>query len=466
MTSWLLLCLPWLPGLLLARCLGYSLRRDPLACLPIAWLAACLLLGAGVQLALLLGLPPAWWGLLPIATSLLVVRWALRAQPAAAQVPPSGRAYAAFVWLGTGLLLLWALAGADRPCIEGDEGNIWSLKAKSLLVDFPQQFAAAQVHNLHPDYPQLNPLLQAYAYAVFGGVDGVWFANRVLVQLTTAMLWLGLAAALRRLLPAFAAALLASLLLLEPEYQQLLRTAYADGMVALGVMVAADAYLRWSRRPVPGDAWLIGMGLSFALWSKNETMLYCAAIVAAALVGAACRRWRAAAAAIAGAARPAKGWLWQVALLPALVVVGTFVWNKSFALQSDLLGANPTGKSMFRLLWEQWPERVPAMAQEAFRIAIDTAHAHVVLPLVLVVGLLRLRLRPLPGLWLLLLTLLFSWLGLHVVYVGSFLPLRFHLDTSYARVTFQLLPVALLLLAAALQPLAEQPAGADTARHA
>jgi hypothetical protein len=237
-------------------------------------------------------------------------------------------------------------------------------------------------------------------------------------------------------------------------------------MVALGVMVAADAYLRWSRRPVPGDAWLIGMGLSFALWSKNETMLYCAAIVAAALVGAACRRWRAAAAAIAGAARPAKGWLWQVALLPALVVVGTFVWNKSFALQSDLLGANPTGKSMFRLLWEQWPERVPAMAQEAFRIAIDTAHAHVVLPLVLVVGLLRLRLRPPPGLWLLLLTLLFSWLGLHVVYVGSFLPLRFHLDTSYARVTFQLLPVALLLLAAALQPLAEQPAGADTARHA
>ena len=53
-----------------------------------------------------------------------------------------------------------------------------------------------------------------------------------------------------------------------------------------------------------------------------------------------------------------------------------------------------------------------------------------------------------PRLALPMLALAGAFVGIHVVYVGSFLPLRFHLDTSYARVTFQLLPAALVLGAA------------------
>ena len=49
------------------------------------------------------------------------------------------------------------------------------------------------------------------------------------------------------------------------------------------------------------------------------------------------------------------------------------------------------------------------------------------------------------------LALIGAYTGLHVVYVGSFLELRMHLDTSYLRVLFQLVPVTLVLLAACWQ---------------
>jgi len=49
------------------------------------------------------------------------------------------------------------------------------------------------------------------------------------------------------------------------------------------------------------------------------------------------------------------------------------------------------------------------------------------------------------------LALLLAFLGVHAVYVGSFLELKFHLDTSYRRVLFQLVPAALVWFGALLQ---------------
>lgn len=432
---------PLLPGVLLLRACGLRWRDDPVAFAAWVWLAGCLLLGLYVQLDVLCG--PLVAILVLVGPMVALLAKLRRFQPAAVDpIAPSasvGNGYALFVLVGVAFCCLFVLAGADRPCIEGDEGNIWSLKAKSLLVDWPDLFASTQVYNLHPDYPQLNPLLQAWMYRWTGTQDFVQFENRWLVQLCDVALFLAVAGALRRRLPVIAAAGLSTLLLLEPEFHNLLRTAYADGMLALGLVVALDGFLRFRDTGDRRFGWLAGLGLAFALWSKNETMLYLGCAGLAALLT---RLWL----------RPERrgGSPRNLLLLgpAALVVAQTALWNRHFGMKSDLLGANPTGKSMFTLMAEQWRERVPALVAEAARVLTSFSHAHVTFALLLL-GVFLVPRRALGGRLALPVTALFgAFFGIHVVYTGSFLPLRFHLDTSYARVTFQLLPTALVLVAA------------------
>lgn len=447
---------PAVLGAFAMRALGLRWREDPLGHVAWAWLLGCLVLALGVQVAIEVRLPSTvWWGI-PIVLGAVLLAVTRRDNPSSNPVrpPPVGRGYAVFVLLGVALALLFVAAGMDRPCVEGDEGNIWSLKAKSLLVDWPAGFAAAQVYNLHPDYPQLNPLLQAWSYAWTGVPDFVQFENRWPVQLCNVALFVAVAAALRRRLAPLPAALLASLVLLEPEFSSLCRTAYADGLVALGVVVALDGWLRWREHGDRRFAWLAAFGLAFAVWSKNETMLYLVAAGGAALLT---RLWLPP---LAGGVSRRNLRL----LLPAACVVGySMLWNRRFGMRSDLFGNNPTGKSMFTLMAEQWPERVPALAGEALRLFVDVGHAHVVFALVLLGTALAPRRAFGPALALPVLALLAAFVGLHVVYVGSFLPLRFHLDTSYTRVLFQLVPAAVVLLGSMLAEVVAAPPARQTA---
>ncbi len=446
---------PAVLGALGMRVLGLRWRDDRLGYGAWAWLLGCLLLALGVQLALELHLPPTWWWIAPALLAIALGAFGGRCSwTPSAPAPRAGRGYTAFVLLGVALALLFVAAGMDRPCIEGDEGNIWSLKAKSLLVDWPAQFAAMQVYNLHPDYPQLDPLLQAWVYSWTGSPDFVQFENRWPVQLGNVALFVAVAAALRRRLAPLPAALLASLVLLEPEFSSLCRTAYADGLVALGVVVALDGWLRWREHGDRRFAWLAAFGLAFAVWSKNETMLYLVAAGGAALLT---RLWLPP---LAGGFSRRNLRL----LLPAACVVGySMLWNRRFGMRSDLFGNNPTGKSMFTLMAEQWPERVPALCGEALRLFVDVGHAHVVFALVLLGAVLAPRRALRSALALPVLALLAAFVGLHVVYVGSFLPLRFHLDTSYTRVLFQLLPAAVVLLGGLLAEVVAARANGQTA---
>ncbi|MFM1870657.1 MAG: hypothetical protein RL398_79 [Planctomycetota bacterium] len=431
-------------GWAVLRTVGVRRADEPLAWWAWAYLLGSLVLGLWMQAAVMLGAADAWWLHLGLLAVPAAAAWrgprrpssSLEAAVAGEPLAAVGRGYAVFVLLGAALAVWFAAAGMDRPCIEGDEGNIWSLKAKSLLVDWGSDFGPLQVYNLHPDYPQLNPLLSAWMYVWTGGEPFDQFRLRWPIQLGSVALFVALAAALRRRLPARFAAPLAALVLLEPEFLQLCRVAYADGMVALGLVVALDAGLAWHRRGDRRLPWLVGAGLAYAAWSKNETMLYLAAFAGAWVLLRLVRG--------AGRTLGAGG---RLALLPlAFVVANNVLWNRAFGMKSDLLGANPTGKSMFALMQEQWPERIPALLAEFGRLCVDLGHAHAMFAALAIAAVLCRRRLLDRGLAVPVVALAGALVGLHVVYVGSFLPLRFHLDTSYTRVLFQILPAAVLLL--------------------
>jgi hypothetical protein len=440
------LAMPAVLGVLALRTLGVSPRDDRLGFPAWAWLVGCLVLAASLQCCLELRVPPRWFWIAPLAVAagLAVaqhrstrVAAAPSADAAGAGPPRCGRPFALAVAAGAVLVLLHIAAGMDRPCVEADEGNIWSLKAKSLLFDWPARFAAMQHYNLHADYPHFDPLLQLWIYALHG--DVVHFENRLLVQLHGLALWFAVAAALRARLPALPAAALAAVVLFDDDFLVQCRLAYADGMLALGLAVALDAWLRWRDGGSRAFAWLAALALAAAAWAKNETALYLASAGLATLLARAFTR-------------PLAGGFGRrnlVLLLPtALLVAGTVAWNRRFGLRSDLLGDNPTGKSLFTLLVEQGPERAPVLLRAAGEVLLDPRRAHglfVLLPLaVLLVPRAALGARlALPTL-----ALAGAFVGVHVVYAGSWLDVRFHLDTSHTRVLFHLVPALAVWIAA------------------
>src|SRR5262245_49252914 len=272
-------------GVLVLRALGVRAALDGLGYAAWLWPLGCLWLSAALWLLLVLDVPPSLWWLAPLlaATPLLPAAWRGAPHPRPLPVPlPWSRGgqlvFAVVVLLGLCLGAYFAVAAAGTPCVFGDEGNLWSMKAKALYVDWPLGvFRDGQRAQSHPDYPLLNPLLQAWVYSQLGAVDQ--FANRVPIQLCTLSLWLATCAAVRRLLSPWLGALLLLPLLLDAEFRSACSTAYADGMVALGLVLALDGWLRC--RPLPPGApaaapmhALLVLGMAFALWPQKEAALY------------------------------------------------------------------------------------------------------------------------------------------------------------------------------------------------
>lgn len=432
---------PLLLGLFVLRACGIRPSDDRVACLGWAWMLGCLALGLLLFAWLHLGVPAwLWWTAIPfgvIATGLLAAQPRLRPVAGCPVPRPFDPWFAGFVVVGLAFCMLQVGAGMSWPCIEGDEGNIWSLKAKSLLLDpLSSGFAEAQRHNLHPDYPMLNPFLQAWVNA--GRDPLLHFENRLLVQCCGIALFLALAGALRSRLPGWLAGLLSLVVLLEPQFTAQCRLAYADGMVALGMLVAWDAWLRGREQGRLGWRWLAAAGLAFALWSKNEAMMYAAASFGGLLLGA--------------LIHPPAAWLPHLRgiaclALPALVVALQAWFNSIHGLQNDLLGANPTGRTLTELVVAQFDERAPVVAMRGAEQAFSLRAAHGVFALLLLAPIvlpLRCFARELAALTLMLLA---SLAGVHLVYVGSFLDLEFHLSTSHDRVLFHLVPLAVLWFA-------------------
>jgi hypothetical protein len=441
--AWAVLA-PWLLGVLVLRALGLRPRNDPLAFAGWSLCAGSLALGVLLLTALLLGVPPGWFWVLPLCGAAALAFWR---RPAATlpPVPVDGPWWLCGVGALLALTVLRMLAASAWPCFEGDEGNIWSLKAKTLFAGLGPEFASMQVFNLHPDYPLLNPLLQTWVYACNGGI--VLFENRWPVLCFVPAMVLIAAAALRRCLRPLPAFLVLVLLVGCREMRISSGRAFGDAMVACGMLLLLDGWLRWQDSPQPQYRRLAALGLAVAAWSKNETAMYVCAIAAGAAITALLERRR---------LRPLCLLPWIGPAIAVLAVQWTFNW--SFGLHNDLLGHNPTGKGMAALLLEQFPERVLPVLLRAGAEMIDPGSPQGAMLLLVPLGLFWAWWRGLfPRLWVPGFALLVALAGMHAVYVGSFLDLQRHMDTSYARVLFQALPAALLWLAALAAAMLARP---------
>jgi hypothetical protein len=454
---------------LLAR-IGLSGRDDALAFWGWAWMAGALGTGLLLLLWVWFGWPVRAAAAGPVA--LLVLFWlerrlrgtpgadaARRPADAAGAAGSGGTSTAASdgsrrggplarAVFGLCVVLAVVLTGnrivrADATVIVvGDEAAIWSSWAKALwwaggLNASYGAITSQPIGVEHADYPLLNPLLQLHAFAAAGRMTDV--ENRLPLQACGLALVLALAGGLRRRAHPALAGVLLLLFVTCTRFDVSLLFAEADGMVALGLLVALDALGRFVREPRPAWLALIALALAFLVGSKHEGSLLALSVVAGA---ACCPTLRHA---LGSLPRRAVALAWLA--LPVAVLAAGWAVNARFGFDNDML----EGRSPWPLIartFAQAPERlVPATQAMAGHLAGPALDTHrLLLAFLVLAGLFPRRLLlPSPAAWVLLLALI----GYTAVYVGTPHDLQWHVRTSLPRLLFHLLPGAVLWVGAA-----------------
>jgi hypothetical protein len=444
--AWALVA-PVLLGALVLRAIGVRIREDWLSWCAWVWPCGCFVLAASLWAALVAGAPTDWWPVVPFPVGAALAWIGSRAPGAdrvvaARSMSPCLKAAIAFA---VSLAAFHFVVASGFPCLLGDEANLWATKAKSLFLDWPMgEFAVAQRLSPHPDYPLLNPLLQAWVYAAEGEV--VHFENRWLILPFELCTVLAVAAAARRLVGDRVAAAFVVAMCLEPEHAHMATTAHADGMVGLGLVMALDGLLRERDAPHRSHRAIAAIGAAFALWSKNEATMYVGLAVAAFVFDALRRREM---------PRPGAAAPWM--LLPVGIAIGQIAWNRWFGLQNDLFGKGGPEGSVPELFVAQFSDRALPVLQAAASVLFDPRH----LQFVLLLPFLALVFAPRASLSRTLFAptcaLAGSFVVLHLIYIGSYLVLSFHLATSQLRVLYQLTPMALVWVAATARELRNGP---------
>jgi len=429
----------WLAGLLV---LGLFLYAWVLACAPFERVP--LAFGALAALLLATGLPRLR------ATE----RCALADEVAAAP------AWERWLWRAS-LAALLALAVSRVaatcavPVMEGDEANLWTLRAKLLWQHggISAGFLAdsADIELIyHADYPFLNAVLQLWSFCWAGGIDD--FAARLAIVACGPALWLALAGVLARSARPWIGAVLLWLVVSLPQTQSGSRVAESDMLSAFGMVVALDGWLR--ARAGRGEGWrVLALGCAFFLWAKNEGALW----ITAALGGSLYAAFLPSGAGLADL-RPRRAWLW--ALLPGLFVAATLSYNLAHGFSNDLTSGDYRGKGMLALLVEQTPARFfvvgPWFGREIVFNGIESGG---LFALALVLLVLR------PRRWMrdravapLALAFTAALYGLVAVYLATPHALPLHMETSARRVAWTLLPIAAVLVAHQLGRERREPA--------
>jgi hypothetical protein len=467
------LLFPLLAGVALVRAAGVRFRDDRVAFFGWAWLAGTLALTL-----LLFGW--SWFGLPSpgLATSVLlavaavVAEWIARrgargaapaAVPTAAAPAPGGALERALFVAALAFALLVTLdrvvsANASIVCL-GDESAIWAAKARvfwfggGMTDDFRRILVEQRV--AHRDYPPMNPLLQWWTWLAAGRMTS--FENRFPIQCFAPALILVAAGALRRLLrPALAAALLL-LVVLNQGLEVATWSALSCGIVAFGMLVAADGWLRFDASGRARDFALLAAGLAAALWAKNEGALL-AVLFGGAIAVAACvsKGTRARLSSLRGA------WAWL--LLPLACEAAHRAFNFRYGLTNDLIGTPDEGflqhfaarmdLASLRTLatWFGKSLVVPTTLGDRFAAPQSLWLAPSDQNLLLLAALLVAAVDPRGafrgGRSVVFATLALALAGFAVVYLGTQYDLVWHLDLSVGRVLFDVAPAAAVALAA------------------
>ena len=482
--GWRLLCmllLPLLAGLLALRALGLRRADDPLAFWGWAWMAGCLLVALGLLTWMLLGLrlssltPGVLGGLTALAAllALLALAWRRRDRapdPLAADVrPPAARwervVFALCLALSLALMLDRIVLASGRVIVGGDEASIWSAKARALWAadGLGLPFAKLATGVGHADYPLLDPLLQLFGFALAG--RPLDFENRLLIQLAVPALLLVAAGALARCARPAVAGLLVLLLATSRGAGTCTGVASADGLVALGLLVALDAGERWRATGVRCWFLLGALALAVLVTSKNEgLMLALCALAAGALTGLVGDAQAAAVRAGRGLEpRAASRAAWLLVPL-ALAVTGALL-NARFGFVNDLLAAD-AGRSLPERIVHHAPTVVVPLlswiADYWLRGGVETHRLFLagLALLLLVPGLLRREAEPPWSYRAVPVALVLALAGYLAVYVGGTTELHGMHDwmrTSFPRISFHLLPALAVWLGAASTRL-ESPA--------
>lgn len=451
---------PLLLGAGIVRWGGLGSGGDRLGFLAWSWIAGSLISSACMLVLLACGAPPPRTPLFASVLGLggvLLLSVPRNAPAARLGVRPSsaGTVERLLFALVLGFLcfvtLERILIGSLTPVFTDDEAHQWALKAK-LMWHFDglgAGFAEAMRSwpNLHnADYPPLNPLQQLQVFAAEGGI--VHVANRLPIQIHSLALLLLSASALRRLVRPGIAALLLLLVAACDETIRQAQQANGDLMVALGAVAACDAWLRW--RATGERAWfrLFALALAFALWSKNEGQLLVVAIACAWAVSVLLARgpWRERV-----KLEPVHAWL----LVPLGFHLAQRIFNAHFGLESGWLANPEAEKPIATLLREQFSERVlQVLAYFRDHILLEPRHgglAFAAMLALLCVSPRRLGRGPVGAIAL---ALFIALAGFVLVFLGAPHRLDWHLENAAGRVTFQLVPVAVVWLACAWRELA------------
>jgi hypothetical protein len=418
--------------------LGYVVGHFALAGLTLPWL----LLGRPVPGVLLPVVAAAVGGLL--------LRAARRRDG-----PPVARPSTPWWSLVPLALLLFCLADAcaaknAEPIRLTDEATNWAAKAKALwAVPVCDLHTALHFFVEHPDYPLLNPLVQALAFA--GAGELLHAENRLPVQGFAAALLLLLSAGLSRRARPWVGALALVAFGSAGAFTRLAPTAYADVMLACCTLAAAEALLRWREGGGSGFLGVAAIAVGAMIQTKNEGLLLAAALLLPFAVSCLLARRRGAGPALAWRSLP---WL----LVPAASYAVHQGMNAWFGIQNDL--TNPAigqGRGLLSRVVDQFAANAGPVLEHHGRLLLDAADNRL-LPFAFVIA------APLAAIawrrqWLqdagplLLAAFALAMAGYMAVYIGTPYDLAWHLGVAADRTLLHVLPLAALGVGVALAPL-------------
>ena len=448
----MLFAVPLVAGIGVLSASGIPLGRDRLGILGYGYAFGALLVavaiwclaatGAPLQAGVITGAALAAAGLLMIAGR----RWGPRdsgaLEPPLRHFPAWERAvFVVVLAIAAVVLLDEILLSAARVVVYNDEGSFWAPKAKAIYhaggfnAEFRRETGDVVLFP-HVDYPPLNPLLQVWTFACAEGITH--WENRLPIQGFMLALLLILASVLRRYLRPSAAAFLLLLFVTTGRTLALSCSAFADGLVACGLLVAAAGWLRWAETGSKAGLGILSGGLAILVWSKNEGQLLSLVLTASAAT------W------ILVAHRRRFSPLLLASLLPPLLLLAAHLaWKRHFDLENDLVGR--AGGSVVALVGRVDLSRAPAVLSYLLHEVVLSVEESNLVFLVFFGVLLffpRLTMRGPSGV--VVLTVLGGFVGYVLVYCASHWHLQTHLETSAERIAFHLLPATYLCLAVVL----------------